>query len=66
MYGETFTVDEEVNCTVDTNKAILVNVDGEDHWVPKSQIDAASECFEAGTSGSLIVTQWFAEKAGWA
>ena len=65
MYGETFEVTEQVACTKDTDKAILVSVNGKDCWVPKSQIDDSSECYQAGTDGTLIVTAWFAKKVGW-
>lgn len=49
----------------ETDKAILVEIEGEDFWVPKSQIDDDSEVFsqKSGT-GTLIVSVWWAEKQG--
>lgn len=60
----------ELTCTKvvkETDAALLC--DTEEHgqvWVPKSQIDDDSETYSAGTSGTLIVSQWFAEQRGWA
>lgn len=51
----------------ETEKAVCVSAPDfdEDMWVPKSQIDSDSEVFEEGTSGDLVVSDWFAEKKGW-
>ena len=40
----------------ETEKAIKVEIDGEELWVPKSQIDDDSEVFEKGHEGKLVVT----------
>lgn len=37
----------------------------EEIWIPKSQITDDSEVYKSGTSGELIVTEWFARKQGW-
>ena len=34
-------------------------------WIPKSSIHEDSECYEAGTYGTLVVFDWFAENRGW-
>lgn len=49
----------------ETDKAILVEIEGEKVWVPKSQIDDDSEVYskESG-GGTLIVTEWWAKKNG--
>lgn len=49
----------------ETSKAILVEIEGDEHWVPKSQISDDSEVFsrEHG-EGTLIVSQWWAEQEG--
>jgi hypothetical protein len=54
---------EEVK--VETDKAILVEIEGEEYWVPKSQVDDASEVYskEHG-SGTLVVALWWAEQKG--
>jgi len=47
----------------DTDKALLVEFeDGVERWIPKSVIDDDSEVYKMGTSGTLVVKQWFAEK----
>jgi len=48
----------------ETEKAVLCNIAGEDHWVPKSQILADSEVQGHGDQGVLRVTEWWAIKIG--
>ena len=49
----------------ETDKAILVTIEGEDHWIPKGQIHDDSECYgvESGP-GVLIISRWLAEQKG--
>ncbi|MCA9529420.1 MAG: hypothetical protein KC543_04715 [Myxococcales bacterium] len=53
-----------VDARRETALALLVNIDGDDVWIPKSQIVAGSDVCEAGDSGDLEITAWFAEKEG--
>lgn len=46
----------------DTEKALLVLVGGRECWVPKSQIEDASEVQEPGDTGVLVVPEWWAAK----
>ena len=55
---------DDIFCRRDTPIAILVRVEGQEVWIPKSQIHADSEVFAAGTDGKLIISQWIAEKKG--
>jgi len=51
----------------ETDKAILVEIEGEKHWVPKSQIEDESEVYskESGAEGgTLIVSEWWARQEG--
>lgn len=51
----------------ETEKALLVvlEADGEEHWVPKSCIHDDSECYSMRSgAGDLVVVQWWAEKEG--
>jgi len=48
-----------------TEKALLCVIEGEEVWVPTSQIHDASEVYEAGGEGKLVVTMWLAEQKGW-
>ena len=48
-----------------TAKALLCDVDGEEVWVPQSQIHADSEVYAAEQEGTLAVTAWFAKQRGW-
>lgn len=51
-----------VTVKVETDKALLVVLDEEEIWIPKSQIDDDSEVYKAGTSGKLVITEWLAEQ----
>jgi hypothetical protein len=61
---ETVTIDVVVKRV--SERAVLVETDGEDIWIPKSQIDAdASEVkLEKGEAGVLTITKWIAEQKG--
>jgi hypothetical protein len=50
----------EAQALRETDAALLCFIDGEEHWIPKSQIDDDSEVFEEGHSGTLIVSEWIA------
>jgi len=54
-----------VLCKVETAKAILCVIEGEEVWVPKSQVHEDSEVFERNHEGTLAVKEWFARKEGW-
>ena len=47
-----------------TDKALLLRIDGEEVWVPLSQI-ADSDDYEVGDMDCTVsVTEWFASKEG--
>jgi hypothetical protein len=48
----------------ESDKALFVEIEGEERWIPKSQIDDDSEVFANGHSGMLVVNEWWAEKEG--
>lgn len=55
------------NCSVirSTVKSVLVDIDGEEIWVPKSQISDDSEVYDSkSTSGTLVIKEWFARVKG--
>lgn len=51
---------EKVKATGATEKAVLCEIDGEEHWIPRSQIDDDSEVYEKGHEGTLVITEWLA------
>lgn len=55
---------EDVQSITETDKALLVEIDGERHWIPKSQIVDESEVYKEKQTGKLVITEWFAEKEG--
>ncbi len=52
------TVDE---VKIVTEKAMLVPVNGTDHWLPKSQCD---NLMDVGSSGELLITEWIGGQKG--
>ena len=44
--------------------SLLCDVEGEEVWIPKSQIHDDSEVYEDGTDGDLVISRWIAEKKG--
>ena len=61
---------EDVTVVGKTAKAMLCNIDGEEHWVPRSQVHDDSEVFVndkeeiEGSPGKLVVQRWWAQKNG--
>lgn len=47
-----------------TDAALLCRIDGEDYWIPQSQIDDDSEVWRAGDEGDLVVSEWIAVQKG--
>lgn len=47
-----------------TDNALLVEVAGNEVWIPQSQIDDDSEVYGEGHSGELIVSEWIATQKG--
>lgn len=54
------------DCEAETEKAILVYLDStnEKHWIPKSQVHDNSSVWKKGDRGTVVVTEWFANKEG--
>ena len=62
---DTYTL-EGVKAVAETDAALLiVTADGDEVWVPKSQIDDDSEVYKKNNEGDLIVTRWIARERGW-
>jgi hypothetical protein len=56
---------ENVDVVHETEKALCCNIDGEEVWIPKSQIDNDSEVWNKKTApGKLVITEWIAKKNG--
>jgi hypothetical protein len=56
----------QATCIGERPKALLVDIDGEKIWIPKSQIHDNSEVFDADEhdEGTLIITEWLAKQKG--
>jgi hypothetical protein len=58
---------EEFTGTVkkETTDAWLLVIDGDDYWIPKSQLqDGTSPDIEEGSEATVVIPQWLAEKKG--
>lgn len=55
---------EKVTVVRETDNALLVDIEGKEHWIPKSQIDDDSEVYALGTDGDLVVSEWIALQKG--
>lgn len=52
-------------CKRETEKALLVRFDEEDHWIPRSVvIEGPGFVSEVGDEGTLAIKTWFAKKEG--
>ncbi len=51
---------DKVTVIRETEAALLLRIDGDDHWIPKSHIHDDSEVYKDGTEGELIVSEWIA------
>lgn len=56
--------DCDAKCVAETEKAVLCVIDGEDLWIPKGQILDESEVWKKGDEGTLVMTEWIAQKKG--
>ncbi len=53
---------EDVTCVAQSERAIRVQIDDKEHWIPISQIDEESDVKVEGDEGRLVVTKWIAEQ----
>lgn len=56
---------DDVEGLGETEKALKVDINGNEEWVPRSQIAKDSEVTGEGDFGTLKVSRWLAEKRGW-
>jgi len=54
----------DVTVNKETDKALLCEIEGEEMWIPKSQIQDDSEVFAEGDEGDLIISEWIAKEKG--
>ena len=57
---------ENVTAIKKTDKALLREIDGKQHWIPASQIDDDSEVFDdtSNSQGKLVVSEYIAVQKG--
>ena len=54
----------EVNCTFlrETDAAVLIEVDGDEHWIPLSQVESMHKSSDG--DGCILVSHWIADQKG--
>ena len=65
MFGET--VEFDVRVVACSDRAILCEIDGEEYWIPMSQIASGSEIDESSErddEGVLVMSKWIAKQKG--
>jgi len=67
VFDDTETVEVDIICTYirSSDRAILIEVDGEQDWIPKSQIIDASvdlDDLEKGDPVTITIPEWLAEE----
>lgn len=55
---------ESVKVVAATAKAICVEVDDEEHWIPRSRVLDGTEVEERGDVGRLVIPAWLARDRG--
>lgn len=55
---------EDVEAIAETPDALLIEKDGVEVWIPKSQIHDDSEVYEEDHVGTLVIPEWLAEDKG--
>jgi hypothetical protein len=45
-----------------TERALLVEIKGENYWIPKSQMKDGTEIEDEGDEGALVIPRWLAEE----
>lgn len=60
-----FVCHDNVTVKRETERALLCVMNEEEHWIPKSAIGDESEVWEIGTSGTLVIKRWLAERESW-
>jgi hypothetical protein len=53
---------EGVTVLYERDASLLVKIYDQEVWIPKSQIHDDSEVYKADTEGTLIISEWIAEK----
>ena len=53
---------EKVKVLHESDLSLLVKIDDQEIWIPKSTIHDDSEVYKADTEGTLIISEWIAEK----
>jgi hypothetical protein len=48
----------------ETDDALLLRVDGEDYWIPKSQIADVGDYAEGDENATVSISEWIAGKKG--
>lgn len=54
----------DVVCKKETDAALLCIINGEEVWIPKSQVSDDSEVYAEDHEGTLVISEWIANQRG--
>lgn len=54
----------DIEVKASTPKAILIEVDGEEHWIPRSQLLDGTDVDDVGDEGKIVIPKWLADDRG--
>ena len=54
---------DEIVLVHETAKALLVEIEGDERWIPKSLVREGTRLVK-GEKGTLVIPEWFAHKEG--
>lgn len=55
---------ENVDVVAETDRAFLIEYDGERHWVPRSQVCDEEDYAKDDKGVTMSITEWMANKLG--
>lgn len=59
--GKEYKIVEDCETVSETDNAVLILIDNEEKWIPKSQLE---DWPDKGEEGEIIITKWWGEKEG--
>lgn len=55
---------EGVECVKTTPAALLCLIEGDEHWIPRSQLSDESDDLSEGDIGTIFLADWLAARKG--
>ena len=58
------TMEFDVEIIATTDDAVLVEIEGSEEWIPRSQIEVGYD-WEKGDTGEMQISEWLCGQRGW-